>query len=74
MMRTGTSNMSSLCLLVARNVVSGAGLTIERKDSSSRTYSVARRRKGFAMASTVPVAAEEEWVHWHAKLAIALRP
>src|SRR3546814_9260190 len=74
MMRSGNSNMSSLFRLVARKVVSGAGLTIERKDSSSRTYSVARRRNGLAMSSAVPVSAEEEGMHRLAVLAVGFRP
>ena len=49
-MRTGTSKRSSRRLCLARNVVSGEGLTIARKEASSRMYSVARRRKGFAIA------------------------
>ncbi len=48
-MRTGKSNRSARRGCFAKKVVSGAGLTMPRNDASSRMYSVARRRKGFAI-------------------------
>src|SRR3546814_20285212 len=74
MMRTGNSNMSSLFRLVARKVVSGAGLTIARKDSSSQTFPFALRRNGLALTSAVTFSEEEEGITRLAVLAGGFRP
>ena len=73
-MRTGKSNRSARRGCFARKVVSGAGLTIPRKDASSRMYSVARREEGVCHVSAVPVASAEERAHGGAVLSRRLRP